>query len=212
VGNLLGFVVVIVTVGVLASAIYILLTQSPPPAPLVTSTPTSSSSVAASVVAGASVVPTPTTIATVSLLPTTVPATSSPPGTSFTPSTPGPTLFVPPVQQGPGFITFGTTADSSYHVLDPKTTFAVDELMVWSADLLQPANSADLQILIYIQDPTQPTGERLLRTDPVTPSAQDVRIFFRHLRPLGATYGTGVYTIQYVRGDQVLAMGSFLVQ
>jgi hypothetical protein len=112
---------------------------------------------------------------------------------------------------GPGFITFGTTADAGYHVSDPKTTFAIDEPMVWSAHLSERANASDLRIRIFIQDPTQPSGQRLFREDAVTPDAT-AEIFFRRLRPIGVTAGAGLFTIEYVRGDQVLAQGSFLVQ
>jgi hypothetical protein len=45
----------------------------------------------------------------------------------------------------------------------------------------------------------------------VTPDAT-AEIFFRRLRPIGVTAGAGLFTIEYVRGDQVLAQGSFLVQ
>lgn len=211
---MLGLLVVVVTAGVLGAAIYILLTQSPPPAPIATAGTTAPSSVVASVIASASALPTPTTEATESVLPT-LPTITLPPSiaTSAPPATPAPTLFVPPVQQGPGFITFGTTADSSFHVTDPKSSFALDDPMVWSAYLLESANASDLQVLIYVQDPTQANGLRLVRTDPVTPNAQDVRIFFHRARPpIGTTYGAGIYTVQYVRSGQVLAQGSFLVQ
>ena len=211
---MLGLLVVVVTAGVLGSAIYILLTQSPPPAPLATAGTTAPPSVVASVIASASVLPTPTIVATESVLPT-LPTITLPPSIapSAVPATPAATLFVPPVQQGPGFITFGTTADSAFRVTDPKSSFALDEPMVWSAYLLQSANSADLQILIYVQDPTQANGLRLVRTDAVTPNVQAVRIFFHRAKPaIGTTYGAGVYTVQYVRSGQVMAQGSFLVQ
>jgi hypothetical protein len=96
------------------------------------------------------------------------------------------------VVTGPGYITFGSNVDAQLHVTDAKTTFAVDEPMVWSADLTGPADSAALMIQIYKLDASQ--------------------IYFRRLRPLGATLGTGLFTIQYVRGQDVLATGSFLIQ
>jgi len=214
VGNMLGLLVVVITAGVLGSAIYILLTQAPPAAPIATAAPTASPAVVASLIAGASTLPSPTIVAVGTIAPAAPPTT---PGASIvpstTPATPAPTLFVPPVQQGPGFITFGTTADSSFRVTDPKTTFSLVEPMVWSAYLLQAANASDLQVLIYTQDPTQASGQRLVRTDAVTPNVQSVRIFFHRARPtIGATFGAGFYTIQYVLGGQVLAQGSFLVQ
>jgi hypothetical protein len=116
------------------------------------------------------------------------------------------------VLNGPGFITFGTTADAQLHVTDAKTTFSVDEPMIWSAYLTRPANSVDLRIRIYKLDPTQPSGLALVREDIVQPEVRGAQIFFRRLRPMGASAGSGVFTIQYVRGDEVLAQGSFLVQ
>lgn len=113
---------------------------------------------------------------------------------------------------GPGYITFGSNVDAQLHVTDAKTTFAVDEPMVWSADLTGPADSAALMIQIYKLDASQPNGQRLVRTDDVKPDATGAQIYFRRLRPLGATLGTGLFTIQYVRGQDVLATGSFLIQ
>src|SRR5205814_1641229 len=123
-----------------------------------------------------------------------------------------PTLYVPAVVSGPGFITFGTIADAQLHVTDPKTTFGVDEPMIWRAYLTQPADSADLRIRIYKLDATQPTGLAFVREDLVMPDVKWVQIFFRRLRPIGTSAGTGLFTVQYVRGDQVLSQGSFLVQ
>lgn len=121
-------------------------------------------------------------------------------------------LTAPPVVVGPGQITFGTTGDSRYRVVDPKTTFGVDEAMVWSAYLTEPADSTALQIRILRTDPAAPAEPRVVRIDPVSPVANDVQIFFRRLRPIAATAGAGLFTVQYVRGDTVLAQGSFLVQ
>lgn len=112
---------------------------------------------------------------------------------------------------GPGFITFGTTGDANYRVTDPKTTFAIDEPMVWSAYLTETASASDLRIRILVLDASQPSGQRLVREDEVRPDAQ-AQIFFRRLRPLGLTTGAGLFTIQYLRGEQVLSQGSFLIQ
>jgi len=135
----------------------------------------------------------------------------STPGSSPGP-TPKPTLYVPQVMTGPGYITFGTTVDSQLNVTDPKTVFAVDEPMVWVANLTQPADSVDLKINIYKLDAKQPTGEKLVRVDDVMPVATGAQVYFRRLRPIGATLGTGLFTIQYVRGQDILASSSFLVQ
>ncbi len=214
-GNLLGLLVVGVTVGVLVVAIYFFLqsraAEPPPPAP--TATATASAEVVESAAPSAAQ-PTPTEVAGASTAPSpTLAGPTSPPTVPPTDgATPGPTLFVPAVMQGPGFITFGTTADAQLHITDPKTTFAIDEAMVWSAYLTQTANSADLRIRILKLDATQPTGQRLVREDPVKPDVTGAQIFFRRLRPIGASDGAGLYTIEYVQGDQVLSTGSFLVQ
>jgi hypothetical protein len=113
---------------------------------------------------------------------------------------------------GPGFVTFGTNADNQLHVTDPKTVFAIDEPMVWSAYLTDLADSSDLRIRILKLDAGQPSGQLLVREDEVKPEATGAQIFFRRLRPIGTTSGPGLYTIQYLRGDQVLATGSLLVQ
>ena len=211
-GNLLGLLVVGVTVGILVVAIYLFLQSraAEPTPPEVTPTPAASAVVVESV--APSVEPSPTTVAVASITPTPALSSSSPTAPPPNSATPAPTLFVPPVMAGPGFITFGTIADSQLHVTDPKTTFAIDEAMVWSAYLTQTANSSDLRIRILKMDPSQPTGQRLLREDLVKPDVVGAQIFFRRLRPVGLSDGAGLYTIQYVLGDQVLSTGSFLVQ
>lgn len=211
-GNVLGLLVVVITVGVLGSAIYILLQErSAPPPP--SSTPTPAATAGASPTDAATPGgPTPTSIALVSPVPPSSAPTIAPtlPATEA-PITPAPTISVPAVQIGPGFITFGTTSDASLHVTDPRSTFAIDQPMVWSAYLSETADAADLRIRILKLDPSAPDGQTLIREDPVTPNVQNVRIFFRRLHPIGATGGAGLYTIQYVRGDQILAQGSFVI-
>ena len=211
VGNLLGLLVVVVTISVLGLAIYFFLQGSTAAPPGATATPVASATSPES--AAPSAQPNPSQIAGTS--PTPAPSASGPVPTAA-PSgaalTPGPTLFVPTVMQGPGFITFGTTVDAQLHVMDPKTTFGVDEPMVWSAYLTEPANSADLRIRILKLDASRPSGQVLVREDLVKPDATGVQIFFRRLRAIGATDGTGLFTIEYVKGDQILSTGSFLVQ
>ncbi len=121
-------------------------------------------------------------------------------------------MFVPPVMSGPGFITFGTTVDAQLHVTDAKTTFGLDEPMVWSAYLTKKANSVDLTIRLFKLDPTQPSGQILVSEDAVRPVVKGARIFFRRLRAIGAADGPGLFTVQYVRGAEILSSGSFLVQ
>jgi len=213
VGNLLGLLVVAVTVGVLALAIYFFAQNraSEPPPPV--ATPTAAPSVASSASADSSPSAQSSAVAVVTLAPITpqpsqlVASPTAPAGV-----TPAPTLFVPQVVSGPGFVTFGTNADDELHITDAKTTFGLDEPMVWSAYLTESANSADLRIRILRFDPNQLSGQELLREDPVKPDATEAQIFFRRLRPIGTTYGPGLYTIEYRRGDEILSTGSFLVQ
>ena len=211
VGNLLGLLVVAVTVSVLGLAIYFFLQgSSAGPPPGATATPAASAAALESAApSGAS----PTQIAAASSTPApgaTGPAVTGAP--SGAPVTAPPTLFVPNVMQGPGFITFGTNVDAQLRVTDPKTTFGINEPMVWSAYLTEPANSADLRIRILKLDASKPSGQVLVREDPVKPNVTGVQIFFRRLLAIGATEGTGLFTIEYVKGDQILSTGSFLVQ
>ena len=218
VGNLLGLLVVIVTVSVLGLAIYFVIqargVATVPLAPTATATaaavgataePSSSTSPASP--PG----PTQSALAVVSPPPPTVAPEPTIAPTEL-PVTPGPTLFVPQVMIGPGYITFGTLGDAQYRVTDPRTTFAVGEPMVWSAYLSRTSNSDDLRVRIVKMDATQPSGQLLIREEPVTPRSTNAQIFFRHVRSLGPNAGTGLFTVEYLLGDEVLALGSFLIQ
>jgi hypothetical protein len=216
VGNLLGFLVVVVTVSVLVLAIYFFIQarNSQPAAIEPTAASSTIASPAPSASGAASAQPSASPAAVVSFVPTVSPiAQPTPPPSAVPtviPATPGPTPFVPPVMQGSGFITFGTTADAQFHILNPTTTFTQDQQILWSAYLTESANSVDLRVRILRLDATQPSGQQLVREEQVTPRADNIRIFFHRFRLNGA--GPGLYTIQYVRGDQILSTGSFLVQ
>lgn len=202
-GNLLGLLVVALAVGLLAAGLYLLFVDRNP-------NPNSSTSPATALASAPMTSPSATAPG---IEPSGGLLTAAPSSATSTPAiTPIPTLYVPAVVTGPGYITFGTTVDSQLQVTDAKTTFAVDEPMVWTANLTEPANSADLQIRIYKLDASQPNGQKLVRVDPVQPPATDQQIYFRRLRPIGATLGKGLFTIQYVRGHDILSTGSFLVQ
>lgn len=210
VGNLLGFLVVVATVGVLGLAVYLFL-QSRGLEPA-SSAHTPSAELSAAPAASTSAQPSPSSVALASASPTSAPTfQQSTPPTNAGP-TPGPTLFVPPVVAGPGFITFGTNVDAQLHVTDAKTTFALDEPMVWSAYLTEPANSVDLRIRMLRLDATKPSGQALVHEDAVKPDVRSTQVFFRRLKPIGSSEGPGLYTIEYVRGQEILATGSFLVQ
>jgi hypothetical protein len=210
VGNLLGLLVVVVTVSLLGLAIYFFVqARGAEPGPSGTDSP-STTTVASVAATSAAILPvTPGQSVASTLAPPTGAPTPDP--SVGPPPTPGPTLFVPAVMEGPGFITFGTVADAQFLITDPKTTFGVDEAMVWSAHLTEPESSTDLRIRILKMDASQPTGQILVREDEVKPDAT-AQVFLRHVRPLAPTAGAGLFTIEYVRGDQILAEGSFLVQ
>jgi hypothetical protein len=202
VGNALGLLVVAVSAGLLVVGVYVFLQSQGGNRPI--STPSRApETFAPGSTPGASA----SFLAVGSLSPSPMPTGLSSPG-----PTPLPTLYVPEVVTGPGYITFGSNVDGQLRVTDAKTTFAADEPMVWSADLTQPANSTDLKIQIYKLDASQPSGQRLVRTDDVKPDATGAQVYFRRLRPLGAALGSGLFTIDYVRGQDILATGSFLIQ
>jgi hypothetical protein len=208
-GNLLGLLVVIATVGILIFAVFFFLQgrDAGQPSASPTSSPPASAASAAP-----SAEPTPTEGAPGSIAPTPEPSVAPSGRPTKPPITPPPTIFVPNVMVGPGFVTFGTTLDTQLQVTDPKTTFAVDEPMVWSAYLTETASSSDLVIRILVFDPSKLTGQRLVREDGVKPFVSSAQIFVRRLLPIGTTYGPGLYTIEYLKGEQILATGSFLVQ
>ena len=122
-----------------------------------------------------------------------------------------PTIFVPEIQEGPGFVTFGSEADLQSDVKDPRTTFSIDEQMVWSAYLPGPEDSVNLEIRVLKLDPAAPEGQRLVRSDRVRPKAKNTERFVRQVRIKRVLDGPGLYTVEYVRDNNVLAIGSFLV-
>ena len=134
-------------------------------------------------------------------------ATSSPQPTL----TPTPTLYVPDVQEGPGYVTFGTAANDQLEIKDPQATFTNEGRMVWSAYLPDPVDSVDLRIEVLKLDSSAPEGQRLVRNDAVRPKAKNAQHFLRQVRIKRVLDGPGLYTVRYVRGTDVLAEGSFLV-
>ncbi len=198
-GSLLGLLVVAGTVGLLGFGVIFFLQQndgaaSPSPPNAAAASPGGSGGLSGQ---GASSNPTSPTPA---LTPTPLPT-----------PTPVPTIFVPDVQEGPGFVTFGSEADLQLHVKNPRTTFTVDERMVWSAYLPGPEDSVNLEIRVLKLDPVAPDGQRLVRTDQVKPKAKNTERFLRQVRIKRVLDGPGLYTVEYVRDNNVLAIGSFLV-
>jgi hypothetical protein len=122
-----------------------------------------------------------------------------------------PTPSPPLIQVGPGFVTFGTRADSDRRILDPKTSFTTDERIVWSAHLVDPVDSVEVRILVVKEDPVAPGGERLIADDGISPPVTDAELFVRRVRPSRYLDGPGYYTVRYVRGDRLMAEGYFVI-
>ena len=202
IGRLLGLGILLLTLGVLAAAALALVDDGRPMA----SASRTAAATAATSAGGTASTPAPSVAATVSALPTlsVVP-------TSFLPSVPSsqpPSSQPPLVQIGPGYITFGTRADTELRIVDPATSFAIGDRVIWSAYLTERTDSADLRIQIFKVDGTPPTGERLVFDEPVTPLVQGAQIFQRRIRPSEALDGPGVYVVRYVRGTDILSQGS----
>jgi hypothetical protein len=114
------------------------------------------------------------------------------------------------VQIGQGFVTFGTQADDQLHIIDPRSTFTLQERIVWSAYLTRRADSIDLRIQILKLDNTVEGGEWLVAEESVTPIVNNAQIFGNRLRP-ETLQGPGIYVVRYLRTDAVLSEGSFEV-
>ncbi len=140
---------------------------------------------------------------------------SGSPGAQPTPTDNGPTptpqsTFVPQIEEGPGFITFGTKTNKGLRITDARVTFSSDDpTVVWSAYLSSPANAADLHVQIFKLDPSAKDGKRLLWDHQLTIHAKGAQIYKSHLRTHTALDGPGVYEVQYLRGDELLSDGYF---
>jgi hypothetical protein len=118
--------------------------------------------------------------------------------------------FVPQVQQGPGYVTFGTKVNSKLRVTNPRATFSSDDARVlWSAYLSSPADAANLQIEILKLDPTATDGKRVLWNHGLTIKVKGAQIYQSYLRTSTALDGPGVYEVRYLRGSELLADGFF---
>lgn len=203
VGRLLGLAVLLLTLGVLSAGALAFLDDRLGPAGV-----TSRATTAATMTSPWSTASTPPPTATPAP-PVVAPPTATPvPVAPTVLVTPVPTGLPPTVQVGPGFVTFGTRADRQLRIVDPAASFPVDERIVWSAFLTQPANSADLRVQVFKVDGTPPTGERLVLDKAVTPVVSGGQIYQRRIRPSNALDGPGVYVVRYVRGTEILSEGS----
>jgi hypothetical protein len=204
-GRFLGLGLIALTLGLLGVGIVAFLGDRNSPA----ATPGRSAIVAASISFLPSTPPPPSVAVT--LAPSTPSPAASVPAESAQPTGPAPSLTPPPVQEGQGFVTFGTQADEELRIIDPRTTFTLQEQVVWSAYLTRPADSSELRIQIVKADEAAPNGERVVVDSEVTPNVTGAQIFQRRFRARGLLEGTGVYTVRYVAGDEILSQGTLLV-
>jgi hypothetical protein len=197
IGRFLGLGILLLTVGVLAAGALAFMRDSP----------RATSSPGRSAVVASSPSPAPTVLATATPLATALPT----PAESGVPAsllpTPVPTNPAPLVQIGEGFVTFGTQADNSLHIVDPKSVFRPNERIVWSAFLSERADSADLLVRITKMDSTAIGGERVISDSPVTPLVRGAQIFQNRIRPGQDLEGPGVYAVRYFRGEEILSEG-----
>ena len=193
IGRFLGLGILLLTVGVLAAGALAFMRDNP----AATATPRRTF-VAFTPSAAPSATPAPTVVAT--------PTPSQTPLASGSP-TPLPTNPPPLVQIGEGYVTFGTRADNSLHIIDPKSVFKLNERIVWSAFLSERADSVNLLVRISKIDPTQIGGELVISESPVTPLVRNAQIFQNRIRPGTNLSGPGIYAVRYMRGEETLSEG-----
>jgi hypothetical protein len=188
VGRVVGLGMIGLALAVLVGAVA-LVNRPPGPTPTRQVGPTASPAPAS-----ASITPAPTP-SLVSTSPSPIP-TASP--------------FVPTVQVGPGFVTFGTQLNSDRTVKDPRATFLPSDRLVWSANLTEPADSADVTARLFKLDDAAPNGERLLSEGGARPQGTAQQLYTRQdINPNRALDGPGTYLVRYVKGEEVLAEGYF---
>lgn len=158
--------------------------------------------------------PTPTGAAVAS--PPPIPSPSPPPATpmpSPTPEptpdpTPEPTPFEVEVREGPGYVTFGTNVNNNLRVTDARAVFELGERMTISAQMIEPAGSAEMTIHFYRYDP-QTGGEEFLLEQDVRPRVSSASVFSRRVNTSNLFDEPGFYVMRYLRGDEVMSEGWF---
>jgi len=207
-GTLLGVLVVLVAMALLAVGGFALIGDlaggaSPSTSPVAGATSSPGASPGAASPSAATPSGSPATGASAS--PGGQPTTSSDVASPSPPAT-----FVPQIEEGPGYVTFGTKTNRKLRVTDPRATFSADDArVVWSAYLSSPADAADLHIEILKIDPTAANGKRVLWNHGLTIKAKGAQIYQSYLRTRTALDGPGVYEVQYLRGNELLADGFF---
>jgi hypothetical protein len=194
VGRLLGVVVVLGAVAALGIGALNFLGGSPLAPPATSPTPT----------AGAIVSPPPI------VSPSPAPASpTAPPTPSPTPEpTPEPTPFEVEVREGPGYVTFGTNVNNNLRVTDARAVFELGERMTISAQMTEPAGSAEMVIHFYQYDPQTDSEEFLLEQE-VRPRVSSASVFSRRVNTSNLFDEPGFYVMRYLRGDEVMSEGWF---
>jgi hypothetical protein len=201
IGRFLGLGILLLTIGVLAAGALAFMGDLPGSSPAPTRTAQA---------VGASALPTESAAvgsATPSPAPTALPTTGTIPPTTV--ASPAATIVPPLVQIGEGYVTFGTHSDNQLRITDPRSVFAIDERIVWSAYLTELADSEELHIQILKLDDTVLGGETLISDDAVTPIVHGAQIFQRRLRAQSTLDGPGLYVVRYLRNTDLLSEGFF---
>jgi len=202
IGRLLGLGVLLLTVGVLAAGALAFMGDLPG-----SSKPSRSPTAVAAVDSGLE------SGSLGSALPSGTPSTPRPTPSTIPPTpTPAPTIVPPLVQIGPGYVTFGTHADHTLHIVDPQSVFGLNDRIVWSAYLSEVANSEELHIQVLKLDNDVIGGETLISDEPVTPLVTNAQLFQRRIRPQADLDGPGLYVVRYLRNTDIMSEGFFLVQ
>jgi len=201
IGRLLGLGVLLLTVGVLAAGALAFMGDLPGTANASRS-PTAVAANPSPLGSGAAQSASPSRTPSAPLpTPSTIPATP----------TPAPTIVPPLVQIGPGYVTFGSHADHTLHIIDPRSVFDINERIVWSAYLSEIANSEELHIQVLKLDQDVIGGETLITDEPVTPLVTNAQLFQQKIRPQQDLSGPGLYVVRYLRNTDILSEGFFLV-
>ncbi len=140
--------------------------------------------------------------------PTAEPEPEPQPEPSPQPS-PDATPFAVSVQEGRGFVTFGTGRGPELTVANPRATFELGDRPFYSARLTQTTPTRELAIEIRKVNP-QDGSEALVAEDRLGTSLPRVHTVRRRFRT-DELDGPGIYVLRFMRGERVMAEGYFEV-
>jgi hypothetical protein len=149
---------------------------------------------------------------TASPIPTTAPAASFTPVPSFG-ALPTASAGASPdlqVRVGPGYVTFGTQRNGNLLITNPRTQFAINERILWSAALSEPTNTWLLSSTVHKVD-VEGGSERLVDQRGERARVGGAQLVSSSLVPRQRLDGPGIYVMRYSRGAQLLAEGYFQV-